>query len=243
MTEESAKQPSTTVRSVDRAFQLLELLETSDRPLRLVDLSSGAGLQNATTLRILRAMEQRGFVVAEHGEYRLGPAALGLANGFLLTDPLSNRCRPVMQQLSEATGLTTNLYVRVGNARVLTLRVDGESPLRYQMPLGRRLPLHVGAGKTILAALPRETAEELLPDLPGSPAEYREQLAAIRRDGYHISVEERDIGFASVSVPLYDQTATVLGAISAVGPTETVDAERLLGSVPELRRAAQAVNP
>lgn len=248
-TEKDSKQAL--VRSVDRAFQLLELLEAADRPLRLVDLSSGADLQNATTLRILRSMEQRGLVVTEHGEYRLGPAVLGLANGFLTTDPLSNRCRPVLQQLSDATGLTTSLYVRVGATRVLTLRVDGKNPLRYQMPLGRRLPLLVGAGKTILAVLPADTIDEVLTAAgtirtatgdPIDPDRFREQLAAIRDDGYHIAVEERDVGFASVSVPVYDKEKTVLGAISAVGPTETVNAEQLLGWVPELRRAAQAVH-
>ena len=74
----AAETSSSTVRSVDRALDLLELLERGDGPLRLVELSRGSGLQNATVLRILGSLQRRGWVTVEHGEYRVGPAALGI---------------------------------------------------------------------------------------------------------------------------------------------------------------------
>ena len=91
-----------TVRSVERALDVLELLERSDRPLRLVDLSRGTGLHAATALRIVGVLQRRGLVQQDGGEYRLGAAALGLAHGYLVRDPLTTRARGVLQQLAES---------------------------------------------------------------------------------------------------------------------------------------------
>ena len=62
MAQTPADASASTVRSVDRALDLLELLERSDSPLRLVELSRGSGLQNATVLRILGSLQHRGPV-------------------------------------------------------------------------------------------------------------------------------------------------------------------------------------
>lgn len=241
---------ASTVRSVDRALDLLELLERSDSPLRLVELSRGSGLQNATVLRILGSLQHRGLVATENGLYRLGPAALGMGHSYLATDPLIARARPVLQQLAGSTGLTASLYVRIGDSRILTVRVDGQDPLRYQLPLGRRLPLHVGAGKNILAALPEDERGRILHGLGDTDTaageritarELREQLEQVRRDGFHISINERETGVAAVSVPLPGASGDVIAAISASGPLETTSRAHLEAQVPELRRAANAL--
>lgn len=241
---------ASTVRSIDRALDLLELLESSDSPLRLVELSRGSGLQNATVLRILGSLQNRGLVAADSGLYRLGPAALGMGHGYLAADPLSTRARPVLQQLADGTGLTASLYVRIGASRILTVRVDGENPLRYQLPLGRRLPLHVGAGKNILAALPAAELDSILEKLGDTATasgdritadELRTQLEEIRRQGFHISINERETGVAAVSVPLQNSAGDVIAALSASGPIETTTRPHLEARVPELRRAAAAV--
>jgi IclR family transcriptional regulator, acetate operon repressor len=245
---ESAAQP--TVRSVERALDLLELLERSPGPLRLVDLSRRSGLHSATVLRILGVLQRRGLVQAEHGEYRMGVAALGMAHTYLRADPLSQRARPHLQELAATTGLTTSLYVRTGDERILAVRVDGRDPLRYQLPLGRRLPLDVGAGRTILAHLPDDERERIVSasgdstDAVGNVVtvdDLRHVLARVRERGFHISISERDVGVAAVSVPVLDADGDVIAAVSTSGPAELNTEAELESRVPELRRAAHAV--
>jgi IclR family acetate operon transcriptional repressor len=247
-TDGPSSQP--TVRSVERALDVLELLERSDRPLRLVDLSRGTGLHAATALRIVGVLQRRGLVQQEGGEYRLGAGALGLAHGFLVSDPLTNRARGVLQQLADSTHLTASLYVRTGHERILTARVDGRDPLRYQLPVGRRLSLVVGAGKTILAFTTADEREAVLAhhgetrDANGSPVsveELRSSLDEIHRNGFHVSIAERDVAVAAVSAPVFDQQGAVIGAVSASGPAEHNERAGLEALVPEIRRAAQAV--
>ncbi|MCM3502297.1 IclR family transcriptional regulator [Microbacterium sp. P26] len=246
--EDTSGQP--TVRSVERALDLLELLERADRPLRLVDLGRGTGLSTATVLRLLGVLQRRDLVSSVGGDYRLGVATLGMAHGYISTDPLSNRARPHLQQLADTTRLTTSLYVRSGDERILAVRVDGEHPLRYQLPLGRRLALHLGAGKPILAHLTADEIARILEalgetqtagGLTVSTEGLDADLAAIRRNGFHVSVAERDTAVASVSVPVFSSTGEVIASLSASGPVEATDPTHLPDWAPELRRAAAAV--
>jgi len=242
--------PQPTVRSVERARDVVELLERAQGPLRLVDLSRGTGLHTATVLRIVGVLQRRGLVQHVGGEYRLGVATLGMAHSFLVSDPLSTRTRPHLQQLSATTGLTSSLYVRSGGERVLSSRVDGSDPLRYQLPIGRRLPLTVGAGRTILAHMPdgdRDAVVEASGDLVDAHGakvtadELRGSLDRIRADGFHISIAERDVDVAAVSVPVFGPDGDVVAAVSASGPAELNTRQALVERAPELRRAAQAI--
>ncbi|MCI9888784.1 IclR family transcriptional regulator [Micrococcales bacterium 31B] len=241
----------TTVRSVDRAFDLLDLLERAPEPLRLVDLSKGSGLHTATVLRLLAVLQQRGYVETSNGTYRIGPAALGAAHGYLRTSPLVLRSRPLLQELAAATGLTASLYVRSGNERLLVSRVDGTQPLRYQLPLGQRLPLHSGAGLPILAFLPGEARESYVAALTDfetadgrtvSTSHLRDLCEATRTNGYHISHSERAIGVTAASVPVLGGDHTAVGALSISGPSEHNTTDGIAALLPELQRAAHAVS-
>lgn len=245
---DAASQP--TVRSVERALDILEMLERADGPVRLVDLSRSTGLHAATVLRLAAVLQRRGFVQHQGGEYRLGVAGLGMAHSYLQSDPLVVRSRPHLQELARTTGLTASLYARSGESRVLAARVDGRDPLRYQLPLGRRLPLDVGAGRTILAFLDADEREQVLSHTPEfrtaggelvTAEGLRSSIEDIRAAGFHISIAERDVGVAAVSVPVLDRDGQVVAAVSVLGPDESTTADALRAWAPELRRAAHAI--
>lgn len=246
----AAGQPQSSMRSVERVFDVIEVLERSDKPLRLSDVARRAGLSPATTLRLLGVLQRRGFVVAEEQAYHLGPAALAAAHSFLVTDGLGRRAAPVLQELAATTGLTATLHIRSGLERIVIARVDGADPLRYQLPIGRRLPLHLGAGKVLAAAMPADELDELLesiPDLgtaggkPVSADELRAELVQVRERGFHYSLNERVVGSFGVSAPVAQPDGSVRAAVGISGPAERHPESEMLGWVPELRRAAAAL--
>lgn len=238
------------MRSLDRSLDVLETLQRAAGPMRLSDVANGVGLSLPTASRILAALQARGYVAAEDKRFRLGPSVLAAAHSFLVNDRLVGTARPFMQELAARTGLTSSLYERVGLERVLVARVDGRWPLRYELPIGRRLPLHLGAGKAIAVDLDEQELDDLAEHLRAHPdgsgvALVREELVAdldaLRRNGHHISVSERAFGVIAVSVPVRTPRGDLLGALSIAGPVEQNPRDVMQGWTAEVSRAAVAM--
>ena len=68
------------VRSVDRIFDLLEILGQSDREISITELSARAGLSKTTAFRLVQMMCLRGYAEkTQDAKYILGPKVLELA--------------------------------------------------------------------------------------------------------------------------------------------------------------------
>ena len=237
---------SANMRSLSRAMEVFAELQRADRPQRLSDLARTCGMSLPTTLRILRVLQDFGMVSQTDKSYRIGPAVLPAARSYLENDPLVVAARPILQQVAAQTGLTASLYTRLGFERILIARVDGEAPLRYDLPLGKRLPLTVGAaGKILLASLPADELRQAVAaavaaghETPGFTAE--ELRARLPEEGidYSYSADERATGVLSVAVAVPNRAGNPTESISLTSPVEAATEERLRTGVPELRRAA-----
>jgi IclR family acetate operon transcriptional repressor len=129
-------------------------------------------------------------------------------------------------------------------------RVDGTRPLRYELPVGERLPLHLGAGKAIAAWMTSAEIDELLagPDdlvgADGGPLDhdrFRDDLKRIRDRGFSQAVGERVPGMASVAAPVIDPEGVVTAAVQVAGHQEDVPQERVDQLGVEVQRAAFAI--
>ncbi|NNM46763.1 IclR family transcriptional regulator [Knoellia koreensis] len=247
----SDKQPGNNMRSLDRAIDVLEVLEDAPRGLRLTEIARRAGLHVATTLRILNALEARGRVERDETHYRAGVGLLFGAHAYLTTSPLVAAARPVLQDLASETGLTSSVFVRTGYSRAVIARVEGSNPLRYELPIGERLPLHLGAGKILAAHLSDADRDELLSRVaPFVTAGGREmtgedftaELDEIRGSGIAVSTDERIIGGRSVAAAVHDRDGAVTAAVQVAGTDESVSEDRLKALAITVRNAADQLS-
>lgn len=239
---------TTNMRSLDRALDVLGVLEIAKQPLRLSEIARSAGLHVATTQRIINVLVERGFAARAGEVYTAGPAALSVAHAFMVTHPLSVLAQQTLQHLAANTGYTASLFVRVEHSRVLIARVESAAPLSYVLPVGERLPLYTGsAGKLMLAELPPDEIDAIL--LEAGPitlatgaevsrADILAQLERIRGDGYGVSVNERLYGIASVVAPVRTSDGALAAVLGITGPAESFTDAEVAKMVPEVRRAA-----
>ncbi|HRY53497.1 MAG TPA: IclR family transcriptional regulator [Spirochaetia bacterium] len=233
-------------RSLERALSLLSILEETGKPLTLTEISTKAQLQKPTVQRLLGVLERYGYAERSHNRYHLGPVVLPLAYSYIMGNELSRVALPVLQELASVSQETASLFVRIGYYRVAVQRVEGIHPLRYALPIGRRLPLHMGVGKVLAAALPADELAEMVAGLGEvryargetvSGAELLAEFARVREQGYALSRNEREMGVASVAAPVFDASQHVAAAISVAGSTDRIDS-KVDSIILEVRRAA-----
>lgn len=235
------------MRSLSRAIDVLEVLDDEPYGLRLTEIAQRVNLPVPTVKRILRTLEGRGRVERYGSVYRAGINLLFGAHAFLTGSELIRGARPFLQDLAAGTGLTASLFVRSQRARIVVARVEGDNPLRYELPVGERLPLHLGAGKALLAHAPDEELRELAKDIAPfetaggdivSPEDFLESLEEVRRSGYSVSENERVLGARSVASAVRGESGTVHGAIQVVGSSDVFLSERILPVARAVHEAA-----
>jgi DNA-binding IclR family transcriptional regulator len=200
---------SSGVGVLDKVVMILTFLST-EGPETLSGVVEGTGLSRPTAHRLLSALEAHHLVAREVGRYALGMRLFGWgskAAGMGLVE----RAQPRLEKLRDATGESTQLYVKEGDARVCVASVERATGLRDTVPVGAVLPLKLGsAGKVLLAWAEDQERDTAAVDDPA--------LDDIRRRGWTESVAEREEGVASVSAPVFDQAGRVNAAVSVSGP-------------------------
>jgi IclR family acetate operon transcriptional repressor len=241
---------SSPMRSLERALHLLAVLEEGGWPMGVTDLGRASQLSKATVLRMLSVLERYGFAEKRQGRYRLGAAVLPLAHAYMLGNELTRVALPVLQELAQTSEETVSLFVRLGFKRIVVQRVEGLHPLRFVLPIGQRLPLHVGAGKVLAAAMPPGELQRMLDELgemhlsSGEPLN-RETLLAeldrVRRQGYSVSYGERMVGTVAVGAPVIDAAGATIAAVSVAGATDRLTSKKIEWLTGEVRDAAKAI--
>lgn len=239
------------MRSLERAIDLLEILETSRSPLRLSEVARRADLHIATTGRILAVLERRGMVERDDSGYQVGASMLFGAHAYVMSNQLVTSARPVLQELAATTGLTSSLFVRAGWSRVVVCRIGGVRPLRYELPIGERLPLHLGAGRVLAAGLSKDELTELLqgrtPMITAggrriTGKQYRAELDEVRQRGYGVSRDERVVGMTSVAAPVFGRDGEHVAVVHLSARSEDLPVERIEPLSIEVRQAAAAIS-
>ena len=238
------------MRSVERTFHVLAVLEETGCALNVTDLGHACQLSNATVMRILAILEKYGFVEKRQGRYRLGAATLPLAHSFVLGNELTRVSLPVLRELAETTGEMASLFVRLGFKRILVQRVYGLQPLRFLLPIGQRDPLPVGAGKVLAAAMSDEDLRKNMDEIgeiqlaDGRRLTWESlivDIERIRQQGYSVSYSDRSVGTFSVSAPVIDASGATIAAVSVAGSADKLKPKRLKQLSVDVRVAAKAV--
>jgi len=109
-------------RAVQRVLSILKAFPEDDPKRSLTELSVSVGLDKATAHRMLRVLEQEGFVSRsqETGDYQLGSEMIVLGARALRGMDVREAARPELQLLVETTGEDATLESLVG-AEVLIL--------------------------------------------------------------------------------------------------------------------------
>ena len=227
MTE--AGQRSSGTQSLDRAVELVDAVVRADEAMSFAELLEQTGLAKSTTSRLLGALERGGLIAREeNGAYVAGSLFWLYGARHDPWEETIRLARPLMEEVSEATGETVHLSV-VRNAQVAQVaQVDSQYLLGSRDWTEVHVPPHGSAmGKVFHAWGALEISEDSLEPLTEmtitEPATLESDSSLSRRRGWALSHDELELGLTGLAAPVRGIRGDVVAALGISGPTPRIE--------------------
>lgn len=235
------------VQSLDRAFDILELLAEEQQPLSLSKICTAVGLHKTTTHRILDSLKERGYVEKDENTayYRLGLGFIEISSLYLNKIELKTEADPYLQLLSQELGRTVYLAIMQDYEVAYIGKFEQFNSLRKYSIIGRRKPVYsTSLGKSLLFDKNDEEIREILQKVEMTqytettitdPEEFIKEIDESRHRGYSRDNSEMIVGEQCVGAPIYDYRNHVIAAISVAwnGDFTPFDGEKVAALVQE----------
>ncbi len=229
------------VRAVERSIDILECFLPEKPWMSVIEIQRKVPLSRPTLYRLLQTLIAKGFIRAEGDPQRFAlDFGIGrLAHNWIAGIDVIAVARPILEELRNATGETTALFLRRGDLRQCVAEVVSRHMLAISRGLGETDNLWRGAsGKAILAFLDEGHIAEITRAMPKtvSKATLAADLSRVRDEGYFVSRGEVFVGAIAVAAPYFDHTGKVAGSIGVFGPEARLDKRWVM------KTASSAVN-
>lgn len=213
------------VQTVDRVFDILEVLASSKKGMTLTELSNKLALSTSTTYRLLQVLKDRNYVT-QLDNSKIYVVGLGFVS--LVSSRLSS-----LELKTEADQILNNLAVTLN--QVVFLGVENDYDVMYLdkksgpdegvfCGIGFTLPLHcTGLGKALLMQYSSNEIRRMYKNrkmislTPHSITDVETLVRAVEENkerGYSTDIEENKEKVICVSAPIYDYRNKIIAAVS-----------------------------
>jgi Transcriptional regulator len=226
-------------QSVDKMFQIIEVLAGSKGSMRLQDISKAVQYPASTVLRMLNTLVELGYAyqISETSKYSLSLKFCEIGESVYSQFNLREFIHPYLQELSERCQEAACFAIEQDMMAVYLDAVEGpDKILKTLQRIGKSAPMHsTGVGKlmllnysdTKLAELVRQKGLIRLTDKTFTDIDsLKEELEKIRDQGYAYDNEECELGVRCIAAPIRDYTGRVKAGISVSGSTGRITLEK-----------------
>ncbi|MCH6470135.1 IclR family transcriptional regulator [Sinomonas terrae] len=225
---EIVKKPAYAIESVDKALQLILLLQERDE-LRVNEAAARLHVAPSTAHRLLATLMYRGFALQNESRlYTAGPALHGIPRSGRLQE-IASAAHPYLEELRAAVGETANLMARFGSSVRFLTSVESAHLLRVGDRTGTVLPARLSSGgKAILATLDDEALRRLYSGQAAQTegdrlathemAALQEELVNVRSQGYALNVGKTEPDIAAIGMAIRGSAEPAWLAISLSAP-------------------------
>lgn len=240
------------VGAVMSAIQILRYLADQPAPVTNIQIARSLNLNISTSFNILRTLSGESLVTFDPGTkaYSLGYALLELANSALDQMSSVRLIHPELERLSQQWDATTALWLRVSQSQVFLVdRVQPNSWVRLEMPVGRRMSALAGALGRCLAGYPgfdQQEMAELYSTVGGDdPVPFNEFLADVakaKRLGYGVDRDHLWQGTTSLSSCIVEPSGRPMFALSVVMLSARCSREKQLAIGGDLQETTSRIS-
>lgn len=215
------------VQSIRRAAEILNCI--SNGVNSVTNIAKKCGLSKSTTHRLLKALSESEMVMQDtaNRQYFLGYAIIKLISTPLTTQEYLTSCASEeMNLLSESTGESVSLGIKMGVNSIVIHVVTSKSELKVEGTNFKIKPIHIGVdGSVLLSQLDDYQVSNIVDNLRYeldakssrvSPEDLIKKVQMARRLGYAVGNDELNLGVTCISAPIRNYALPTV--LNLVGP-------------------------
>ncbi len=220
------------VPNLERGLRIMEMLTEHPEGLSQSELIARLGYSKTSVFRVTMTLVEYGYL-ERHEDSRnltLSRKLLAMGTRALHDRDLMGNAIDIMRGLRDTVKETVLIGTLAGDEFIVLEQVLGSHPFKFSIDPGARLPLHAAApAKAVLAFLPEREREARLARLEfvvynastvSSVERFREELGAIRQEGYAVDRGEQLAGIHCVAAPVFDRHGYPVAAVWTTGPAD-----------------------
>ncbi len=253
--EADTAKPQRGIQSVEVGGRLLHALAAARGPLALGDLAASAELSSGQAHTYLVSLTRLGLIKRDalSGRYEPGPLSLRLGLLHLERQPAFRAAVPRVAALAEAIGFSVAICIAGPHGPTIVRYEHAGFPLHVNLHVGSVMSLPAtSTGRVFCAFLPDARWQAMWANQAGSHDDtlatraqrdaFGATLAEIRARGLERSIDAPSPAVSSLSAPVLDADGQLCLALTAIGPTGSIDVKWNGPIARALRDAARAIS-
>ncbi|NCA66681.1 MAG: IclR family transcriptional regulator [Clostridia bacterium] len=212
------------MQSVARIFSVIEKVAESQTGLGISELARAVSLPKSTVHRTVGALVDNNYLIKDDNDrYKLGYRFIAIAKRYTNKLDLREMAGPYVQQLVRALNVTGHIAVRQGDYAVYIEKIQPHSYVCMYSEIGKSIELYCSSlGKSLMLGFSESELKEYLTKATFNrytattltKCGLVKELQLVRDSGIAFDNAEHEENVYCMSVPIYDYTDKVIGAIS-----------------------------
>lgn len=242
-------------RTVERAFNILQLIANSKRGITLQEIANQMGMAKSSAFVIVQSLLEMNYITTlrdNDKKYCLGIEAFSLGMKYIDEMSLIKACSTCLPPIAEKYGKTAFVAVLNGTKIVYVHKYIAKNARLASCAIGTRKEAYATSlGKAILAFLPLNEQTAVLDKIEFKPLtnftitskeELVEELKKTKKRGYSLDKGELEDITSCCGAPVFDYGGQVIASISLSDIyNEAIDneqvAKELLGVALEISKS------
>jgi DNA-binding IclR family transcriptional regulator len=251
--EGAAGPPNSGIRTIHVAATILNALADYDEPVRVTDLARRLKMTMATISRHLSTWRSLGFVDKPEGQesYRLNMSVVRLANAAIQQNDFAGVARPYLVELRDTIAETIVLCSKERDGMFALVCLDSGRSTTVVVREGTRVDLPYSPAARLIWGFSDPELESLdaiadsfdySMDPRWSANTFKRKIRRAREEWYDYEIDLAGSHIGAVAAPVFDHRNLVVGAVSIIRPSGSLQPDPSDELISATKRCAAAIS-
>ena len=250
--DEESERPAGFVEALAKGIAILEAFDARHNEMTLSEVARRVNVSPAAARRGLITLIELGYVGQSGKRFHLKPKVMALGSSFYFAARVDEIILPDLRRLVEMFGDASSVGTLNDHNVIYVAHYSQQRARRASAVAGASYPAFATSiGRVLVAGLPDAALDAWLDTLEPVPltartlvdkAALREEILAVRQQGYATTVDQLDYGITALAVPIVNEEGRTIAAVNSSGYSGMLSPEALVAErLGELRAVAKSI--